>query len=108
MRGFRSDAPDRRVVRWWRGGSLVRDDVHTDAKPLEDRRRARRVAAAWLMRRMGRDSRRDIWPQGVWRQRRRELHVATVRHVARCGDRFCWRLGGVWRTEKASRHTLEC
>ena len=40
--------------------------------------------------------------------RRCELHVATVRHVARCGDRLCRRLAGVRHSEESGRHTLEC
>ena len=88
-------------------GALFVGDVHADAKPLEDRRRARRVAAAWSVRRLGRHRRGHIRPQGTGRQGRREHHVATVRHPARRGDRFCRRLPGLWRAEKTGGHTPE-
>jgi hypothetical protein len=43
-----------------RGRRHVRGDVHPDPEPLEDRRRARRVAAARPVRHLGRHRRRHL------------------------------------------------
>ena len=54
LRRVRRDAPGRRAGRRRRRRRDLRRDVHADAEPLEDRRRARRVAAARAVRRLGR------------------------------------------------------
>ena len=90
-----------------RSRGIVRGDVHADAEPLEDRRRAGRVAAARPVRRVGRDRYRDIRAQCAGRQGRREFHVATGRHIARRDDRVAWGISGLRRAEDAGRHTLE-
>jgi hypothetical protein len=67
-------------------GGLFVYDVHPDAEPLEDRRRARRLAAARPVRRLGRHRRRHLRRKGAGRPRRRRLHEPARRH--RAGHRW--------------------
>ena len=63
-------------------GALFVVDVHADAEPLEDRRRAGRLAAARPVRRLGRHRRRHLRQQGAGRAGRREPGRAADRHAA--------------------------
>ena len=64
-------------------GALFVVAVHADAEPLEDRRRARRLAAARPVRRLGRHRRRHLRRQGAGRPRRRGVRLAGGRDAAR-------------------------
>jgi hypothetical protein len=57
-------------------GAHLRGDVHADAEPLEDRRRAGRLAAARPVRRCGAAGGRHLRQQGAGRAGRRELRRA--------------------------------
>ena len=60
----------------------LRGDVHADAEPVEDRRRARRVAAARPVRRLGRPGRGRVRQQGAGRAGRRVAGRPARRHAA--------------------------
>ena len=68
-------------------GGLFVVDVHADAEPMEDRRRARGLAAARTVRRMGRHRGRHLRRQGARRAGRRRIRVAGPRHARRHPDR---------------------
>jgi hypothetical protein len=77
LRGVRPDASGRGARhRCGRGGRLRRA-VPDHPEPLADRRRARRLAPARHLRRLGRDRRRDLRQPGTGRPRRRRLHAAA-------------------------------
>ena len=56
----------------------VRRAVHADAEPLEDRRRAGRLAAARPVRRLGRHRRRHLRQQGAGRHGRRRASASQL------------------------------
>jgi ammonium transporter, Amt family len=81
LRGIRSDASDRGARHRRDCRRAVRLDVHGDAEPLEDRRRAGRVAAAWPVRRVGRHRSRHFRQPGAGRHGWRQPGGAVDRHA---------------------------
>jgi hypothetical protein len=74
-------------------GAIFVRDVHADAEPLEDRRRAGRVAAARPVRRLGRHRLRHLRQHRAGRAGRREPGRAAARHAAGRGlgpGRWVW------------------
>ena len=59
---------------------VVRLDVHAHAEPLEDRRRARRLAAARAVRSVGRTRGGHLRHEGAGRPRRRHVRIPARRH----------------------------
>ena len=74
-------------------GAIFVVDVHAGAEPLEDRRRAGRVAAARPVRRLGRDRGRHLRQPGAGRPGRRVAGVAAGRHAAGHRHRRRWAAG---------------
>ncbi len=66
VRRLRPDAPAGRAGGRRRRRRDLRQHVHADAEPLEDRRRARRVAVARPVRRLGRHRRRHLRQPRRW------------------------------------------
>ena len=81
-------------------GAIFVIAVHADAEPLEDRRRARRLAAARPVRRLGRHRLRHLRQHGAGRAGRRELRCAADRHRARRGLGAGRRLRRLWRASR--------
>ncbi len=82
VRGIRRHASHRRAGHGRGGGRAVRRAVHAYAEPLEDRRRARRVAAARRVRRLGRPRRGHLRREGAGRARAASRSARRSR--ARC------------------------
>ena len=94
---------DRRHCGW-----VVRLDVHLDAESVENRRCARRLAASWIMWRMGRYRSRHLRAKGIGRAWRSQFYGANDRYAA--GYRHCiWRwFFSLFSSEKNRRYPTEC
>jgi Amt family ammonium transporter len=89
VRRLGPDAPAGRAGGGRGGGRHFCGDVHADAKQMEDRRRAGRVAAARPVRHLGRHCGGHFWQQGAGRAGRRELGAQLIGTAMGVPGR-CW------------------